>query len=1023
MIDNQILQGDLKQWRLIQLLAEGDAGEVFLVEAMITRELAILKRPRTGGFPADITRQSSQIAVEASLLKVLHNLKIEVGDFSVQVADLLDQSLPGTELTSQFFIVIEKAAGLSLSNLAKTARFGPESAALTLPDDQHYLLPLIESIEQSKQIPELVILRALKAILVLLETIHTLNAQWFDGDIFGILWNDVKPDHIYWDPAAKTITVIDWGNGQFLEQDGISRDRMYSKSDDYRQLVDEMQRFLSEAAPNLRDRLAWPDHFQPDDPDSAILPEIANNVSTLLTIKSAELMEARQREYHYLSSGVINLTKLEEIEMAQQRVLNSGELPDHSTAEKLYQRSSALLASNGNIEEFIQVCRHAVKTIPKAAESWKTLQHLGEICLSEQGKARDHYLEAIREGINDRWVEANWSLCLACLHSRDQNIWNPLNRKIRRLIPEMARDTTTPYLAAVRLLQGLEDDYSRLIGEKESGLQEKNGTAAEKAETLRSLEILLVRFKNEIVRKWTEIEPPPPGADLSYSPVEELINDIQRTLRKTGIDPLARVNSLKRALSQPQAQTAILLDTWRAKGFRTAQKSLRYLLLWDPDRFRIIRADQAIEAASTWIEDIRRGPDPNEKILDYAIRMEYTGRDLRSRVGNAPWIEVALSLFSKLRSGSRPGDLIEADPNLTADYPWLKIFARKPPQVASLHKRGSSSAQTVAQPESPPVRAGKLGPGQDLQLGDPLDTWVPEARGSSARVFTGILRYSGSRSKQAAIKIMRPDKVDYALPLFWEEVQVLSVLNGLTGISGWMECGFLRLEEHHLLPSESTAGTASALSGELIRFGTHESSIFLDELADRCEDRWLPYIALEVRKHSECLLQQCDEGYTKGQYLSVDSGVQMAVQICAVLESAHDRNIVYRDHKILHYYWEPVHKKISVIDWNVAKLHPDGLSETEKQLDLVQLGARALHHILTGRPAPGALPVGPTRPDEVEAAPQSYSTAWTYDDKQRLSSDLRDILSELLRGGYNSAAKLREDLLLQLSFTERLRGE
>jgi hypothetical protein len=149
--------------------------------------------------------------------------------------------------------------------------------------------------------------------------------------------------------------------------------------------------------------------------------------------------------------------------------------------------------------------------------------------------------------------------------------------------------------------------------------------------------------------------------------------------------------------------------------------------------------------------------------------------------------------------------------------------------------------------------------------------------------------------------------------------------------------------------------------------------------------------------------------------------VQIAVQICAVLESAHAKNVVYRDHKILHYYWDPLQRKVSVIDWNVAKWHSEGLSETEKHLDLVQLGARALHHLFTGRPAPGALPVGPTRPDEVDMAPQSYSVAWTYDDKQRLSTDLRNILSELLAGSYDSAGKLREDLLLQLSYAEQSR--
>ena len=100
---------------------------------------------------------------------------------------------------------------------------------------------------------------------------------------------------------------------------------------------------------------------------------------------------------------------------------------------------------------------------------------------------------------------------------------------------------------------------------------------------------------------------------------------------------------------------------------------------------------------------------------------------------------------------------------------------------------------------------------------------------------------------------------------------------------------------------------------------------------------------------------------------------------------------------------------VFVIDWNVARLHPEGLSDYEKQMDLVQFGARALHHILTGRTAPGALPLGPTRPEEIEQAAKSYQAQWTYDD-QRLPEDLRGILERVLAGEYNNASTLRDEL-------------
>jgi hypothetical protein len=168
-------------------------------------------------------------------------------------------------------------------------------------------------------------------------------------------------------------------------------------------------------------------------------------------------------------------------------------------------------------------------------------------------------------------------------------------------------------------------------------------------------------------------------------------------------------------------------------------------------------------------------------------------------------------------------------------------------------------------------------------------------------------------------------------------------------------------------------------------------------------------LTIEKQEKENNLLFLCDAGLTHGQYLPLINLLQMSIQICDILQAAHDRNIVYRDHKILHYYWLEPMNGVYLIDWNVARLHPDGLTEYEKKMDLVQFGARGLHHILTGRSAPGSLPLGPTRPEEIEHAAESYHTQWTYDD-QRLSQGLRDIVEAVLAGGYARAAILREDL-------------
>jgi serine/threonine protein kinase len=395
--------------------------------------------------------------------------------------------------------------------------------------------------------------------------------------------------------------------------------------------------------------------------------------------------------------------------------------------------------------------------------------------------------------------------------------------------------------------------------------------------------------------------------------------------------------------------------------------------------------------------------------------MEFQCREMRSRVAGAHWIDSALTLFADLRNGRRPGEVLAANPRLADIFYWLQRYERKSIPEARPLETLPADDQADRRPGHL-SREGRLGQGQAVALVEALDAWVPEAKGSSARVFQGFCKDAEGHIRQAAIKIMRPDKVDYALPLFWEEAQILAILEDLPGVARLIECGYLQFDGSQDLPPEDSPQAAHALTGSALLYGLDEVDLFVQGMEEKVSLGWLPFLALEKKNKEDCLLLHCDEGYTRGNVLPVDQGLEIAVKICDILEIAHARDIVYRDHKILHYYWNFRLRKVSTIDWNVAKWYPQGASETEIQQDLVQFGARTLHHILTGRPAPGALPVGPNRPQDIEMSPQHYSPAWTYDDYQRLPGEVMDLLAKVLAGSYDSAARLREDLLIQIPY-------
>jgi hypothetical protein len=211
------------------------------------------------------------------------------------------------------------------------------------------------------------------------------------------------------------------------------------------------------------------------------------------------------------------------------------------------------------------------------------------------------------------------------------------------------------------------------------------------------------------------------------------------------------------------------------------------------------------------------------------------------------------------------------------------------------------------------------------------------------------------------------------------------------------------------------------LRGQVIHYGVEQAQNFLASMDRQLSIGWLPYLALVKRNQEHNLLRYCDASYTHGWFLSLRDSLILSLQICDILQFAHDRNIVYRDHKILHYYWDVEAHGVTMIDWNIAKRQPQGLSDADKQFDLVQFGARALHHIFTGRPAQGSLPLGPNRPEDIESASTHYPVEWTYDD-ERLPNQLRTILEQCLNQGYTQVSNIRQDLLgiyEQLAMTDK----
>jgi serine/threonine protein kinase len=1003
MPSGDIAAGQRQSWSLVKKLGEGDAGEVFLVESLLERKTAILKRPHRSAFSSDILRQANQIKTEGRILKALETYLPGTGEIPIRAPALLDLSPPSYDYSENLFIIIEKAPGFDLKTLAKAAHFGrlesEDGAGSYSREQQLFLDRLVERGET----PVLILLRALTGALNLFEITHQIEGNDEGLNYGGLIWNDVKPEHLFWDPQRRILTVIDWGNGQFLDREGRSRDMRFTRGADLEQYLDEMGRFLLETSPALYERLQWPSAYGVDEIEIE-LEGLRASLKKVTNDEERSLREARRREGDLASTSSPTASHLEKLKGVHQRIVDFGELPKYELSEKLYERLAARMAAAVNSEKLLQVCGEAFSSPGVQVEKWELMKLLAKTAVQEGPLWEEALYKAIEKGVQGEWADAMWVLLEKAPDISLPSWWDEVCQRVRKLHLSLDPDFKPPYVVMTRIFYTLQAALYRLG----DGFRKVNGGdngASEQNEQLRLTERLVRTLDEELIKKWKEAEPAPPNAGIEYKDVDCVLDEIE------ALQPGAK-GGMEKALAQARSHAGLVMDAWNRKDFEGARRGLRQLVLWDPHRRRLLQADRAIRAASPWLLRVRQGARSDEALADYLTNVELAGREIRNQVGPAGWLDGLLASFKQLRNGSRPADLLMERAEVLVEIPWLNEYSSR--ETLSLPRIKPLALEREQKTPAPFIIArngvdGRLGLEQDILLADPLDTWAPEARGSSARVFLGYLRQQNGELGEFAVKIMRPGRGDYALPLFREEAQILSILRDSPGVIRMAECGYLVLEENLSLPGEDRRASATGLRGGLERYGIEEVQNFLAVLDTRVGQGMLPYLALEKLNNEHNLMGYCDAGYTRGRFLPLREGLLLSLQICDILQLAHDRNISYLDHKILHYYWDTTSNGVCLLDWNISKRYPQGMSDGERKFDLVQFAARALHHILTGRPAPGSLPLGPNRPEEIEQASHNYQTIWTYDD-ERLPNRLKEILEASLSETYIHPRDLRSDL-------------
>ena len=200
------------------------------------------------------------------------------------------------------------------------------------------------------------------------------------------------------------------------------------------------------------------------------------------------------------------------------------------------------------------------------------------------------------------------------------------------------------------------------------------------------------------------------------------------------------------------------------------------------------------------------------------------------------------------------------------------------------------------------------------------------------------------------------------------------------------------------------------IEGELCLYDPDELDVMLAEYDQCIETGALPILILE-RRWEDNLYLLCDAGYTRGEFiknLSMAQILEITAQICTLLDNAHAHDVVFMDHKLLHYYWNDIRQQVIMLDWNIGRYLPGNLTQESVQFDMLQFSSRALHHLFAGRQAPGAVAIGQNRPEDIANSPRHFKASYPYDITKRLNADEIAFIEKSLDGGFSSALEMKD---------------
>lgn len=582
----KIAFGVKHQWMIQDTLGRGDAGEVLSVLSDDKSTEAVMKRPLQTGTGGSIMRQASQIENESRILARLGGIHHKQDSINLATPELLDTSPPSTSQTVAFFMVSQQVRGMALSEMIK------------------------KILKEGGQLSHLWLLTVISALFTLLNEVHRKD----------VLWNDVKMEHIFWEPDSKTIACIDWGNGLLLDSTGEVGGMRPSPIADYHQLIAEMTPLITTAASDLLWDLNWPlDHMSElDEVQIRLLEKRVRYMRDYLTARIIEKRGLINKQVNDLP----DLEGLQELLTLAVSLQKAGEDFSFDAVSQAARQLFLTYVRKGDSDSCLQIVKNITEFQgTQNALVWSLLHEL-LLNLNVQ--------QVPIEKISRFLFDQDWSNALWELH-RHSNQNGKLER-VMALIRLQGLPAELGNVLPMQLLQELSDDlHVHLIKRR---LASKNSTApTELSEISKILDALML--------SWHACDE---GSNFGQVLLE--LREVLQVVKPYGIKVAPQLNQF---VSGMLSLTRSLYQSWQSGEMPACRKLLRTLHLWDPYYADLFKLDHDLQHMQDWLDRLMQGPSPSQAAPEFLRCLITELPDVSLALGQPAWLhDLIQSLESAL---------------------------------------------------------------------------------------------------------------------------------------------------------------------------------------------------------------------------------------------------------------------------------------------------------------------------------------------------------------------------------------